>query len=317
MRHRTKSFVFVLVTLPLFIVSVIWADESMTQKAETFLQSRLQAVDRSVPHADSRAQILSRPDPGTFFLRYAFGLNQNAKKLLDGQQAKQLAAVLEQHTPLHIRWHDERNSVRCKFNQLMWFYAATSESEAARLRAELESWMRLRMVWTQQEHLAQYRFARDTWNVLTADQQAKLISGEWKAYAKQETGHTRADATAKIITRALGKPDNKAAFDAAVAAWSARRASLHAVVIQTETDERRIVFAMDLNNELMAYQASQDATAAYSALYLAEADSIRQIVQLAYVEPEGRCAKASVEAWSEADARFTAGASELIKLLRN
>lgn len=57
-------------------------------------------------------------------------------------------------------------------------------------------WMRLRMIWTQQEHLAQYRFAREVWDVLTPEQQQKLISGEWKHHAKQDTGHTRGDATA-------------------------------------------------------------------------------------------------------------------------
>ncbi len=71
-------------------------------------------------------------------------------------------------------------------------------------------------------------------DVLTPDQQAKLIAGEWKPFAKQDTGHTRGDATAKIITRALGKPDDQAAFDAAITAWSAQRLPLHAAVEEAE-----------------------------------------------------------------------------------
>jgi hypothetical protein len=180
---------------------------------------------------------------------------------------------------------------------------------------ELESWMRLRMIWTEQEHLAQYRFARDFWQVLTADQQAKLIAGQWKAYAVQNTGHTREDATARIITRALGKPDDQTAFDKAVASWSSQRKPLHAVLQQSESEERRIVFAMDLNNERMAYQASQKATAAYSSLFLAEADEFRRIVQISYRDPAERSASGSAAAWSEAERRFAEGASLLMNLL--
>lgn len=197
----------------------------------------------------------------------------------------------------------------------MWRHAGASEAEAPALRRELEDWMRLRMVWTQQEHLAQYRFARDVWTVLTPEQQTKLIAGEWKPYAKQDTGHTRADATAKIVTRALGKPDDQAAFDAAVTAWSRQRARLHSTVTETEHAERRIVFAMDLNSESMAHAASEKATAAYAALYTAEADAIRRIVQAAYRDPAARCATAAAEAWGEAGRRFTPGAAELLTLL--
>lgn len=57
------------------------------------------------------------------------------------------------------------------------------------LRKQLNEWMRLRVIWIQQEHLAQYRFARAVWGELTPEQQQKLISGEWKSFAKQDTGH--------------------------------------------------------------------------------------------------------------------------------
>ena len=183
------------------------------------------------------------------------------------------------------------------------------------MRAELETWMRLRIAWTEQEHLAQYRFARDVWNVLTPEQRGKLLAGEWRQFAKQDTGHTRDDFTEKTIVRALGKPDDKAAFDSAIAAWSKQRAPLHAAVMEAENNERLIVFAMDLNSEPMAQAASLKANTTFSTLCLAEGDAFRRIVQAAYRNPSARCVKATTEAWDEARRRFHAGAPELIQLL--
>lgn len=289
--------------------------DALARRVEAFLQPRLQTADTTAPDDARLAAILARPDPGTIFLRYAFGLKQHAKKLLTEEQRERLLAVLEKHTPAHSRWHDERNTLRCHWTRLMWRYAAAAESAAPALRRELEQWMRLRMLWTQQEDLAQYRFARDVWSVLTPDQQQKLLSGEWKAYAKQETGHTYDDATAKIILRALGKPDDKAAFDAAVAAWAEQRAPLHAAVAKTQRAERCIVFAMDGNSEAMAHDASVKATTAYAALFSAEADAIRRIVQAAYRDPSARCESAATKTWDEAAKRYRPGADELIQML--
>lgn len=305
-----------------FIYLALWvglaaraAEAAWLPRAENFLQARLSPAQAGDVKAANQQRILARPDPGTFFLRYAFGLTRHAKKLLTDDQAKALEQVLAQHTAGHSRWHDERNTVRCKFTEIMWRYAGASEAEAAPLRRELDEAMRLRMRWTEQEHLAQYRFARAVWEVLTPEQQGKLIAGEWKTYAAQETGHTRADATAKVITRALGKPDNKAAFEQAVATWSQAREPLHAAVSLTENNERRIVFAMDLNSEVMAHEASLKANEAFAKLYLAEAEATRRIVQAGYVNPQARCAKAAAEGWKEATERYAEGAGELIKVM--
>jgi Spy/CpxP family protein refolding chaperone len=306
---------FIFLTLTCCALGSASLAESLTNEVMQFVQPRLQTADATAPDESKLAAILARPDPGTFFLRYAFGLKQHAKKLLTEEQRTRLLAVLDEHTPAHSRWHDERNTLRCKWTAVLWLHAAAGDADAAALRQKLGDWMRLRMVWTRQEHLAQYRFARAVWDVLTPEQQAKLIAGEWKPFAKQDTGHTRGDATAKIITRALGKPDDQAAFDAAIAAWSAQRLPLHAKVEKTEHAERRIVFAMDLNSESMAHAANEKATTAYAALYNAEADAIRRIVQAAYRDPAARCAKAAATAWAEAPKRFTPGASELIEFI--
>lgn len=304
--------------LAIFLITTLTAASAengdLTRRLEAFLQPRLQAADAAAPDNSKLTTILARPDPGTFLLRYAFALKQHAKKLLTEEQRSRLLTVLDRHTPAHSRWHDERNTLRCKWTELMWLHAA-NEAEAPKLRKQLGECMRLRMIWTQQEHLAQYRFARAVWEVLTPEQQQRLLAGEWKTYAKQDTGHTRGDATVKIIARALGKPDDQAALDAAIASWAKQREPLHAALTVAENDERRIVFAMDLNSESMAHEANARVIAAYTALYNAEADAIRRIVQVSYREAGTRCKNAATVAWSEAGKRFSAGAADLLQLL--
>lgn len=291
------------------------AGDASPDQVLAFLQPRVQPIETGTVDETAVLAILERPDPGTFFLRYAFGIQRHAAKLLTEGQADRLAKVVEVHSPTHTRWHDERNSLRCKYNEVLWKYAGADESDAPVLRRKLADWMHVRMLWTEQEHLAQYRFACDVWGVLDGDQGKMLLAGEWKAYAKQDTGHTRGDATGRIITRALGKPDDRAAFEKSLTEWSKTRVPLHTAVSESESRERRIVFAMDLNSEAMAIEANRAATVAYSRLYLSEADAIRKIVQVSYKDPKGICEKAAEEAWSEAPKRFEAGAAELIQLL--
>jgi hypothetical protein len=304
-------------TLPLARAATSSAAQAQARRsAEEFLRQRSSPAAAADSDAATVRKILARPDPGTFFLRYAFAIQRNAKKLLTEAQAKELAAVMERHTPVHSRWHDERNTVRCKWNELMWRYVAASSAEAPALRRELEEWMRLRMAWTLQEHLAQYRFARDVWGVLAMEQQARLLAGGWKDFVKLDTGHTRADATAKIIIRALGKPERLSDFEMAGSAWSKDRTPLHAAVNDAGNNERRIVFAMDLNDEALAMNAARTANDAFAKLSMAEADATRRLVQAGYAGPEARCAKAAADAWAEAPKRFSAGAAELIRLLQ-
>ncbi len=259
--------------------------------------------------------ILSRPDPETFFNRYIFGLQRNAAKLLRPEQATRLKEIIAQRSPSNLRWHDERNTLRCRFNEVMWRYAAASAPDAPALRAELTEWMRLRMAWTLQEHLADYEFGRVVWEILDPAQRKHLLAGNWKSYAKLDTGHARDNATGKIITRALGKPDNADAFTLALGEWNKQREALHRALQTAENNERRVGFAMDVNSPGLFRALAEKSNAAYAVLYIAEAEATRRLVQAGYNDSEARCAKAAAEAWSEAPKRFQAGAAELISII--
>lgn len=289
--------------------------DRLEDRVADLLRPRLQTAAAGPADEAAQSKILARPDPGTSFGYYIFGLRRHAAKLLSADQAERLERIIAERSPISQRWHDERNTLRCKFNQVMWRYAGVEQSEAPSLRNELAAWMRLRMTWTQQEHLAAYRFSRAVWDLLSADQQRKLTAGQWSEYAKMDTGHTRENAAQKIITRALGEPDDAAAFKEALDAWSTQRGPLHEAVRIAEDRQRRLAFALDLNSEAMLDRANREATEAFASLYLAEAEAFRRIVQAAYRRPQPLCAKAAAEAWSEAQRRFQAGAAELIQLL--
>ncbi|MCB1077104.1 MAG: hypothetical protein KDM64_04655 [Verrucomicrobiae bacterium] len=262
--------------------------------------------------------VLQRPDPGTFFSRYIFGLKRHSQALLTPEQAARLEAVIAERSPIGQRWHDERNTLRCRFNEVMWHYAGAPEGEAAAaLRTELAGWMDLRMAWTLREHLAAHDFDREVWTLLVADQQRHLLAGDWQRYAKLDTGHARGNATAKVITRALGPPDHPEAFAEALAAWETERLPLHQRLADAEAAARRVGFAMDRNSAAVIRSLTETANAAYAALYLAEADATRRLVRVGYDDPEAKCRQAAKDAWAEAKERFQAGASELISVIES
>ncbi len=261
------------------------------------------------------ALVLERPDPETFFDRYVFGLQRHAAKLLTPEQAGELEQLIDRYAPLRTRWHDERNTLRCKFNEVMWRYAAAPEAEAPGLRTELEGWMELRMEWTLREHLVHHALNAETWGLLDTEQRQHLLNGDWKTCAKLDTGHTRGNFTERIITRALGQPDRPKAFASALAEWETERGPLHQELEETEDTARRVGFAMDVNSTPLIREVTEKANSAYAKLYLAEAEAMRRLVQAGYEKPGEACAKAAAQAWGEAEKRFSEGAEELIHFL--
>ena len=269
----------------------------------------------STAAAHAIATILARPDPETFFSRYVFGLQRAGAHLLEPAQLAALNSLITRYAPQRTRWHDERNTLRCKFNEVMWRYAGAAESEAAALRAELTRWMELRMAWTLREQLLYHEQDAAVWALLDPVQRQHILAGDWKAHVKLTTGHQRENATARLINKALGPPDRPADFEQAAAYWNGERKPLHHILLKAENTARRAGFAMDLNSVALVTTVTVAANDAYARLYLTEADAYRKMVQLGYDDPSAACAEAALAAWEEAPQRFTAGAAELIRLL--
>lgn len=307
------------------LAALLFAQVGLAAPA-TPLLSKVQALLPPEPMTDPvsteevmriESLVMGRPDPETFFSRYIFGLKRHAAVLLTPDQAKQLETVIANRSPIGQRWHDERNTLRCKYNEVMWRYANAPEAKAASLRAELEGWMKLRMEWTLREHMAAHEFNTVVWKLLTAEQQKHLLAGDWKRYAKLDTGHTRGNATGKIIIRALGKPDHAAAFAKALEEWETERERLHLALNKAEEAARRTGFALDINSLALIRKLTERADAGYAALYLAEVDAMRRLVRAGYDDPTAKCESAARVAWAEACERFQPGASALIRLIEH
>jgi hypothetical protein len=278
-------------------------------------QSRPGGLDDS---ASARiAASLQRPDPETFFSRYIYGIQRHAERLLTTAQRAAWSDIIAQRGPLQLRWHDERNVLRCRFQARLWEYAAAEDEAAAAVRAELEAWMELRMRWTFEEQLAAHAFDREVWKLLDAVQQQQLRQGQWKAYVKLDTGHSRGNGLDKSIRRALGEPAFPQRLEEWLEAWEQQREPLHQRLQQAEHRARRVGFAMDLNDPAIIAAMTRTANQAYAALYLAEGDALRRIVRGSYRDFEGRCEAAAAAAWQEAHQRFTGGAAELIRVVES
>lgn len=309
--------------LPPLCAVVLLAACSALAAGQEILPDKIAArlTSRTPPRVPANAEqviatVLARPDPETFFNRYVFALQRESAKLLTPAQAKSLETLLARYAPLRARWHDERNTLRCKFNEVQWQYAAASEAEAPALRAELHRWMALRMEWSLREELLYHELDRAVWALLDQTQRAHILTGDWRDHAKMTLGHERANATRRLIEKALGAPAESAEFGRANELWEKERAPLHQSLRLAEETARKVGFAMDLNSPALIEVVTTRANDAYARVYLAEADAYRRLVQAGYPHPERASQTAAQESWSEAPRRFTRGAADLIAALQ-
>lgn len=264
------------------------------------------------------AVIERRPDPLTNFETFIFGIKRHSARLLTPEQAKRWEEMLARHTPVTLRWHDERNLVRCLFERIRWDYAVADDAHAATVRRELERWLDLRMAWMFEEEIAHDRFCCDAWQILTDDQRRKILTGEWDGQVKKSTGHSYESWADRIVTRALGKPKDQAAFDRAAAAQKAAYAAPHARYTVAATRHRRVSFALDVNSKDMVIASWREVDRMFREIVLAEAEAIRALCHAGYASvPADLAAKvgeAKAAIWREGLERFKA-AQELVKLI--
>jgi hypothetical protein len=259
-----------------------------------------------------------RPDPLTSFETFIFGIKRHSARLLAPEQAKRWEEMLARHTPVTLRWHDERNLVRCLFERVCWDYAVADNARADAVRRELERWLDLRMAWMFEEEIAHDRFRRAAWQVLTDEQRRKILAGEWDEQVKKSTGHSYVLWADRIVTRALGKPQDSASFDRAAAARKAAYAAPHARYTAAATRHRRVSFALDVNSEDMVIASWREVDRTFREIVLAEAEAIRVLCRTGYAaspsDPAAKAGEAKAAIWREGLERFHA-ARELIKLI--
>jgi hypothetical protein len=182
----------------------------------------------------------------------------------------------------------------------------------------MERCLDLRMAWMFEEEIANHRFCRDAWQILSDEQHQKILTGEWDRQVKKSIGHSYASWADRIVTRALGKPQDKAAFDRTAAAQKSAYTAPHERYTAAATRHRRVSFALDVNNEEMVIASWREVDRTFREIVLAEAEAIRALCHAGYTSSPADLAtqagKAKATIWREGLKRFPA-AQELVTLI--
>lgn len=310
-----------------WIIALMWAtalvaDEAKLNEARAFLaENQLREASVTPPSNDTglRERIASTRDPGTQFGYVVFSLARKGTGILSAEQLKQMEAVIATRRDSPVNWHDVRNVVRVQAMLLLFPHAlATEESELESIRAEWNAWTDLRQAFMFQEFIAQERFQRAAWSILTTQQKEMLLSGALDAKLKKSTGHSRAFFADRIVQRALGKPDHAEAFALKVDEWRTQWNGVQRAADDAAKFDRQREFAMDLADEDFAVAAWQTDAPVFRAWAEAERDAIRDLVQAGYeidADLHERVARLVGEQRAEMPGKYRGHAADLLRRL--
>tara|TARA_R110002049_G_scaffold78064_3_gene199194 strand:+ start:386 stop:1357 length:972 start_codon:yes stop_codon:yes gene_type:complete len=273
------------ITLLLFVGGLL-AEESPLSSAKAFLEENSLHTKEIVAPAnyeEIRQTIAADRDPESQFGRLLFALARPGTKVLSKDQLVKVADLIAARQAAPVNWHDVRNIVRVQAMLLLFPHAIASDpAEVARVRSEWEAWTDLRQAYMLQEFVAQERFQRAFWAILTPEQKQQIIAGELDSKYKKSTGHSRGFFADRIVTRALGKPDHPDAFESATSAWRAKWEQVQESMEQQARFNRQREFAMDTADESFAVASWPDQAQAFREFAEAERDAIRDLVQAGY-----------------------------------
>ena len=264
---------------------------------------RPKAIDANKILSTFRQQVANRIETETYFATYLYGLKRNAKKLLSPEQTEKLTKLIEARSVAQQRWHDERNMLRCAYEKVLWSAAADDKSYQ-QARPSLQKWMSLRMAWTQQEEMHRWQTTSQLWDILTPQQRTHVKNGEWKKYVKLTTGHTRGDFLQKKLTRALGRSNDSEKFQIAMTEWSSKREPIHQVYLDARDTVVLAGFHHDVSTPAIMFAAVNMQNAAYSRLYLAEAEQLLDLVNRFFPNARAKCQDNADKIWNEALAKY-------------
>ena len=267
-----------------FSASIFAADP--IDAARDFLEQNRAFRGTIGPSADFdtvREKIASMNDPKTKFGYVVFSVARHSKKLLSDEQAEAISKIIEARKNAEVNWHDIRNVVRVHAQIRLWKYAAKSDAaEAKKLRADWKAWNDLRIAFMFEEFVAQERFQRAAWDVLTVEQRKALLSSEWDPFLKKSMGHGRLFSANKQVQRVFGKADDENKFDAAVDHWEKAWEPVFEYYQAASEFQRKREFSMDDAGENFAAASWKEYASAFRGFSETECDAIRGLVQAGY-----------------------------------
>lgn len=273
----------------------------------------------SQPDPALHERIAAHRDPGTQFGYVVFSLARPATGILSEEQRTALDAIIDARRTAPVNWHDVRNVIRVQAQRLLLPHALETNAEKlAALRSAWEQWTDLRLAYMFQEHIAQDRFQRAAWALLTPAQKTALLRGDHDSQLKKSTGHSRGFFADRIVTKALGKPDHPDVFKTTTDLWRTRWQTIQANLEAAAKFDRQREFAMDEADETFAIASWPAQARAFRAFAEAERDAIRALVQAGYALDEKQIAKAqnaSDSLRTEAIEKYRTGAETLLRAL--
>ena len=288
------------VLLTFFLLATLQGEERVDVAQRYLDENRIsdQTFVRPVNYGEIHAKITSSHDPQTKFHPYIFNLSNPKSKVLSLEQRENIQALIEQRKNRPVQWHDVRNTVRVQAQLVLWSYAIErDDQQASNLEKEWNRWNDLRLAYMFEEFVETERFQRDVWAIFTTEQKQRLIAGDWDAYIKKNTGHSRAFTAHKQVVKALGKPPNKTEFDRAVIEWERKWQPVSTEIEASAKFERQRELSMDESNEAFAVAAWMEQETAFRIFSLAERDAIRELVSAGY--PSANDLKSTIATYQE------------------
>ncbi|MFK8112356.1 MAG: hypothetical protein AB8B91_09145 [Rubripirellula sp.] len=232
---------------------------------------------------DTWRQIDSRRDPQTSFESFIYGIARHQAKLLTTPQSVRWDQMIEDHAAIKSRLHDERNTIRSKTLIGEWMLGTLHDAETIRhTEQQLDGWLDLHLDYVFQEWMAHQRFRRDAWELLSRDQRAHVLSGDWDQYVRKSIGHLRKYSADKIVRRALGPPEHESAVAALVQQQQTAHAPIHDDYTRAATRLRKLTFAMDLNSEALLAAEWPRYKSAFRSFLLAQRRDVPALIRAGY-----------------------------------
>jgi hypothetical protein len=240
--------------------------------------------------ADEIDNLLEGRDAETKTMSFIHGIRRHADRLLSPRQTEQWDALIVDRQDDIKRLHDERNVLRGFFFAQAWEMPLVEAAERKTAINQLRGWLAVWLEITLHERIVHQRLCRNAWQILTADQRARLSRGDWDQYVRKSIGHQRAYFGAKIVTRALGKPTHSAQFQKLSDALAENHVDIQRNLLAAERRWRILTLTQpSVSDALLAAEWNRTA-AALGGFFLNQAGHIVRLTRAGYdlSDPETR-----------------------------
>lgn len=252
--------------------------------AKKFLAANSLTAYEEVSLSDRQQQLVKdiekKRDPQTKFFAFIFGLNKTKAAFLNETQLEELTKMLEAKKS-STNWHDVRNVVRIHYMISMWeVLKQTDQKKKSEALAEMEQWLDLLQKFMFQEFIAKERFQAQFWAMLSNKQKQQIQSGAIDNKVKKNIGHKRHFSADKIISKVLGKAQNKKELLNSINSLKQKWTKVQKVCEAAEKFERQRSMLLNEQNESFSIWAWSSYKNSYKLFRTAEFEALNSLLTI-------------------------------------